>query len=164
MTTPVRERFERLFEGKPKPERPGPDTTKLHDHTNRHTTSSDAHTFGEKPQVNIAKQKSKPRAVPSAGAHGYPADIQREPLIPLQYLPYGKDNLDIHPAKGSNHEDVSEDESLLAEDTFGNVCTGHFCVFQLVAKFPYKYMVDGNDRVSRHFFASNKFYDRKWDL
>lgn len=41
---------------------------------------------------------------------------------------------------------------------------GKFCQFVLAAKFPYKYMDDGNDQVSRQFFADNKFYSRPWDL
>lgn len=53
---------------------------------------------------------------------------------------------------------------LCHQDVDGNALTGHFCPLALVAKFPYKYMVDTNDRVSRHFFAHNKFYERKWDM
>ena len=49
-------------------------------------------------------------------------------------------------------------------DVDGNPLTGHFCPLSLVAKFPYKYIVDTNDRVSRHFFAQNKFYERKWEM
>jgi hypothetical protein len=41
---------------------------------------------------------------------------------------------------------------------------GRFCQFGLAAKFPYKYMNDSNDKVSKYFFASNKFYDHTWDL
>ncbi|KAL2426160.1 hypothetical protein ABEF95_012143 [Exophiala dermatitidis] len=41
---------------------------------------------------------------------------------------------------------------------------GVFCQFSLAAAFPYKYMNDKNDRVSRHFFAQNKFYQNTWDL
>lgn len=40
----------------------------------------------------------------------------------------------------------------------------HFCQFNLVARFPYKYIEDENDRVSRHFFANNKFFEREWDM
>ena len=116
------------------------------------------------PQMKIAKERTKRRLPPDAGAHDYPIDLQREPLIPLQYLPMSKDSLDMQASKGTNDEDASENESLPTEDAFGNRSTGHFCVFHLVAKFPYKYMVDGNDQVSRHFFASNKFNDRTWDL
>ena len=56
------------------------------------------------------------------------------------------------------------DNERPVEDKNGNALIGLFCPFALVAKFPYKYMVDTNDTVSRHFFANNKFYDRTWDM
>lgn len=68
--------------------------------------------------------------------------------------------------QGPEHFDTDEEfrEELPRADKHGNPITGHFCVFGLVSKFPYKYMEDGNDRVSRHFFAYGKFFDRTWDL
>lgn len=67
-----------------------------------------------------------------------------------------------------NSEDLTTDlelrEELKTIDENGNHATGHFCVLSLAARFPYKYMDDGNDRVSRHFFAGGKFYDRTWDV
>lgn len=53
---------------------------------------------------------------------------------------------------------------LPVADKHGNPAVGHFCSFGLVAKFPYKYIDDSNDRVSRHFFANGKIYTRTWDL
>jgi hypothetical protein len=53
---------------------------------------------------------------------------------------------------------------LPVHDVDGNKATGHFCVFSLVAKFPYRYMKDPSDKVSKHFFAYNKFYEREWDV
>ena len=53
---------------------------------------------------------------------------------------------------------------LPQHDGKGNAVTGHFCVFTLVAKLPYKYMTDVDGRVSRHFFANDKFFQRQWDL
>jgi hypothetical protein len=49
-------------------------------------------------------------------------------------------------------------------DVEGNPLIGHFCPLALVAKFPYKYIVDTDGRISRHFFAQNKFYQRTWDM
>ena len=49
-------------------------------------------------------------------------------------------------------------------DKRGRPAIGHFCLFNLVTKFPYKYMNDANSRVSRHFFADGKIYKREWDL
>ena len=73
--------------------------------------------------------------------------------------------------RGGYHGVVMRREDLTASagdlsdhDVEGNPFIGHFCPLDLVAKFPYKYMVDPNERVSRHFFAQNKFYQRKWDL
>lgn len=66
-------------------------------------------------------------------------------------------------------DDADEEwESTSAElptvDKLGNPVTGHFCPLNLVKTFPYKYMTDPKDRVSRHFFANNKFFERTWDL
>ena len=41
---------------------------------------------------------------------------------------------------------------------------GHFCVWPLVAKFPYKYMQDPEGKVSRRFFASEKIFERNWKV
>lgn len=72
------------------------------------------------------------------------------------------------PFRGERKEDFATDKEVRKElataDEHGNPVTGHFCVLALVAKFPYKYMADGNDRVSRKFFAADKFYQRSWDL
>jgi hypothetical protein len=68
----------------------------------------------------------------------------------------------------TKHEDFSTAAELRKElatvDKHGNPVVGHFCLLTLVSKFPYKYMSDGEDRVSKRFFAANKFYDRTWDL
>jgi len=39
-----------------------------------------------------------------------------------------------------------------------------FCIWSLVAKFPYKYMQDPGSKVSRRFFASEKIYGRGWHV
>jgi hypothetical protein len=66
-------------------------------------------------------------------------------------------------------EDVETDKmqslpKLPVQDVDGNKATGHFCIFSLVAKFPYKYMKDPSDKVSKRFFACNKFYECEWDM
>lgn len=61
-------------------------------------------------------------------------------------------------------DDMETTSKLPTHDIVGNMATGHFCIFTLVAKFPYKYMRDPGDKVSKRFFASNKFYCREWDL
>ena len=85
------------------------------------------------------------------------SDMQGSP----EYLPNGKSIK----ATLSEDEDSDQHGSLLpTQDKLGNRATGHFCQFNLVKKFPYKYMKDANGRVSRHFFANNKFFERTWDL
>lgn len=64
---------------------------------------------------------------------------------------------------GRGHLTASADE-LPKHDIEGNTLTGHFCPLVLVAKFPYKYMLDTDDRVSRCFFAQNQFYERDWHM
>jgi hypothetical protein len=63
-----------------------------------------------------------------------------------------RDNFNASPRDLANH------------DVEGNPLIGHFCPLALVAKFPYKYIVDTSDRISKHFFAENKFYQRTWDM
>ena len=118
--------------------------------------------FEKKPQMNSKNIKPQRRAEPETDAHGYRKDQSRDPLVPLQYLPLGK-NITDDLAEGSSGIKWRV-HGLPDKDRFGNKCTGHFCVFPLVQKFPYKYMVDGNDRVSRRFFARDRFFDRKWDM
>jgi hypothetical protein len=55
-------------------------------------------------------------------------------------------------------------QDLPKADKRGRPATGHFCPFNLVTKFPYKYMNDVNSRLSRHFFADGKIYRREWHL
>ena len=67
--------------------------------------------------------------------------------------------------EGSASDDCKIDPNgLPIQDREGNNSTGHFCPLTLVAKLPYKYMTDRNDRVSKRFFADNKFYKRTWDM
>jgi hypothetical protein len=121
--------------------------------------------FAPKPKMltpkKRASQKPKPRKLPEPNAHGYPQDAYREPEGPIQFIPKGKSSDAVQ-----DEEEDSDSTSLRlrTSDKLGNPLTGHFCQFTLVRKFPYKYMVDSNDRVSRHFFANNKFFERTWDL
>jgi len=121
--------------------------------------------FSQKPKMLTSKkkanQKPKPRKMPEPNAHGYPRDAYVEPQGPIRYIPNGKSSDPV------DDEDVDSDSTSLqlrTSDKLGNPVTGHFCQFNLVKKFPYKYMVDSNDRVSRHFFANNKFFERTWDM
>ena len=122
--------------------------------------------FTEKTKMKTAKPKwhdrPQPRKMPEADAYGYIKPSRIEAKAPIEFVANGK---------LAQHIDDQDDELpppkrrvLPQDDGKGNAVTGHFCVFSLVAKFPYKYMQDGNGRVSRHFFANNKFFERQWDL
>lgn len=56
------------------------------------------------------------------------------------------------------------DDGVSTVDRDGHPLIGRFCLFSLVTKFCYKYMDDPNDRVSKHFFASGKIWNRTWDM
>ena len=119
--------------------------------------------FSQKPKMMTPKkpkrQKPKPRKLPEATALGYTAHIEAEG--PIIFVPSGKSSeMLLGDDEGSDHNA----KMLPTKDKLGNALTGHFCQFNLVRRFPYKYMVDSNDRVSRHFFANNKFFERTWDL
>jgi hypothetical protein len=57
-----------------------------------------------------------------------------------------------------------EDDGVSVVDKDGHPLIGRYCPLVLVSKFCYKYMDDPNDRVSRHFFASGKIWNRTWKM
>ena len=134
-------------------------------------TSSDdddyTSSFVKKPSMKSPTKKNtkpKPRNMPEPNAFDCSKDAHIESKGPIEYLAKGKKpskhNVDDEVSRSSD----SDGDSIPTSDVYGNPTTGQFCQFYLAAKFPYKYMNDSNDRVSRHFFASNKFYDRSWDM
>ena len=123
--------------------------------------------FSSKPKMKSRKSRTKkkkpqPRKMPEPDAFGYPSGSHIEPKGQIGYVPRDKDSKVV--GKDEADHDMAMNQALAPEDEQGNPAVGHFCQLDLVAKFPYKYMVDENDRVSRHFFTNNKFYQRKWDL
>ena len=105
----------------------------------------------------------KPRT--EAGAWGYQEGTNNELRVPVEDIRSGsfqKEASDGQPPRTSSTADF--EEGLPMADFCGNSLNGRFCPLLLVAKFPYKYLIDRNDRVSKHFFAQNKFYDRPWDM
>jgi hypothetical protein len=124
------------YPGKINPQvpRPGQDVDLLA------TSDNDGHaaTSSGKPTAKKPPIKSPPRGKMRGGKH------RGQPL-------------------GRTHLTTTANE-LPKHDIEGNTLTGHFCPLVLVAKFPYKYMVDTDDRVSRYFFAQNKFYQREWHM
>lgn len=105
--------------------------------------------------------KPKTRNIPELGTRGDTKKAYIEPQGPIEYVPRGKTS---KPIEGDSEEIEPPSLKLRTMDKLGNPVSGHFCPFNLVKTFPYKYMVDSNDRVSRHFFANNKFFERTWDL
>jgi hypothetical protein len=98
----------------------------------------------------------------------YVAAFSSKPTVkkpPTKLLPGGKLRGGKYQGRALGRERLtSSTNELPKHDIEGNALTGHFCPLLLVAKFPYKYMVDTNDRVSRYFFAQNKFYQREWHM
>ncbi|EXJ64326.1 hypothetical protein A1O7_00662 [Cladophialophora yegresii CBS 114405] len=120
--------------------------------------------FKKKPSMKAPTKnvKSKRRNMPEPDSVGHSEDAIVKPKGRIEYLARGKSTK--HTSADPVSEPDSDDVHLPTADVHGNPVIGHFCQFTLAAKFPYKYMSDTNDRVSRHFFASNKFYSRNWDL
>jgi hypothetical protein len=120
--------------------------------------------FKKKPSMKAPTKNVQPksRKMHEHGTFGIPQDTVTKPKGPIEYLARGKSSK----RNSADHvrEPDSDDDHLPTANDHGNPALGHFCQFSLAAKFPYKYMNDANDRVSRHFFASNKFYSRSWDL
>jgi hypothetical protein len=104
------------------------------------TADNDGHTATSSGKLAVKKPpiKSPPRGKPRGGKR--------------QGQPEGRTHLTTTASELPKH------------DIEGNTLTGHFCPLMLVAKFPYKYMVDTDDRVSKYFFAQNKFYQREWNM
>jgi hypothetical protein len=67
-------------------------------------------------------------------------------------------------SKARNERIEEKDDGIPTADEDGNPLIGRFCPFSLVTKFCYKYMNDPNDRVSKHFFASGKIWERTWTM
>ncbi|KIW73243.1 hypothetical protein PV04_01377 [Phialophora macrospora] len=121
--------------------------------------------FKKKPSMKAPTKNIQPksRRIRELDTVGYPQDAAiTEHKGPIKYLARGKSS--NRTAADPVHEPDSDDDHLPTANNYGDPVIGHFCQFHLAAKFPYKYMSDPNDRVSRHFFASNKFYSRSWDL
>ncbi len=70
---------------------------------------------------------------------------------------------DIYATTKSDAND-EKDDGVSETDRDGHPLVGRFCPLPLVTKFCYKYMDDPNDRVSRHFFASGRIWNRTWDM
>jgi len=158
-TIPDVAQYPRLVKKQPAPPAHGADPLTSSDEDDDYVSA-----FQKKPTMKVQKPRRLFR--PKPNATGYPKDACAESARPISYIPKGKTSQSAQPNEQLDDEGSSEveNEALPSEDAYGNAATGHFCLFNLLAKFPYKYIEDANDRVSRHFFAGGKFYERKWSL
>lgn len=60
--------------------------------------------------------------------------------------------------------DQDDDDYHVEPSSSNTSLIGRFCLFNLVVRFPYKYMQDPDSAVSREFFAAEKVYERNWDM
>lgn len=146
-----------------KPVKPQPTTEILTSSDDDDYTSS----FAKKPSMkppSPQSSKSKRRFMHSSDAPGHMADTKPSPQGGIEYIHKGKSS-----SKQSSHgPSIGQKNVRTTNDRSSDLAPlpiiGKFCQFGLAAKFPYKYMNDNNDRVSRHFFADNKFFSRSWEL
>lgn len=130
-------------------------------------TSSDdddyVSSFNRKPTMQTTQMKTPKRSLPRKSTRSNASGRRTQASgTPLELgLPNVKSTGMM---ADDNDGNGNSTDSLPVKDKLGNPLTGHFCPFNLVRRFPYKYMVDSNDRVSRHFFANDKFFQREWDL
>ena len=113
--------------------------------------------FSKKPSMKAASEqssKSNRRVIPEPNALGHPMHAPNEGKKSSMQSSHGT-SIKLH---------SGEERGVQSSNPASSPPTGRFCQFILASKFPYKYMKDVNDRVSRHFFANNKFYSRNWDL
>lgn len=146
-----------------KPVRAQPSTEILTSSDDDDYTSS----FAKKPSMKSPSprsSKSKRRFMNSSNALGPLAHTEPPSTGDLQYIHEGKSSLKQSSHGGSIGQNDMRATNDRSSDAAPLPITGKFCQFGLAAKFPYKYMNDNNDRVSRHFFADNKFFSRSWEL
>lgn len=109
------------------------------------------------------KPRTKPNNNPSRGSKNAQAQQRYVPgTVPDQVvsLPEG----DWEGGLPAAQVDDDGDHRRREPGSSNHECIGHFCIWSLVAKFPYKYMRDPDNKVSRRFFASEKIYERNWQV
>ncbi|KAK5084682.1 hypothetical protein LTR05_005760 [Lithohypha guttulata] len=182
MASQAQARFDKLFQNKPKPAKPikdGPGFAEreLAEYKRRqqelekarhqpdHDEDTDQPSDKEQASVPAVKQPTRPikpsHRYPRSSGPGRQLDhIPGTDPEAMVFVPGGiwsgglaATKLDTEP----NHENIEPASS--SPD-----CIGRFCVFNLVTKFPYKYLQDPGNRVSKHFFAGGQIYQRNWNL
>jgi hypothetical protein len=117
--------------------------------------------FSRKPTMQVTQMKKPKRTTPHKSIKPGHNKAIRDGAATALGSPKAK-------PKTSTVDDLDTDDDsdrpLPTMDKLGNPVTGHFCQYNLVRRFPYKYLNDTNDRVSKRFFANDKFFERTWDL
>lgn len=177
MTTPGRDRLAALFEGMTLPTLP-PGGTQTYAETELEAQMTGQSVVEHAPSASYSKRPSptrKPASIPDAltssdDEDDYVAAFRTKPtmktLTPNNPHSAKSGITTQSPLKNSENLDLNAGltQPLSSVDKRGYSVTGHFCPFNMVTKFPYKYMDDANGRVSRHFFANGKIFEREWDL
>jgi hypothetical protein len=123
--------------------------------------------FRKKPSMKTPTKQTnggKTGPTPDSNASVHPHKANSKLKGPIEFIAKGKTSSKVRPDQDNGGTQDSKEDDQPMSNTQGAPVTGNFCQFSLAAKFPYKYMNDSNDRVSKHFFANNKFYDRTWDM
>lgn len=191
MPTSKAERLSRLFEGDSLPPLPDPTTSHIAD-TEIISKLRPVQQPWQVPKVAQVPRKI-PRSPPRTGRDldqltssdddEYVRAFRKAPALkPENTVKVGKKNSILsgyHPneqpkakVRGESGSDAitrseandEQDDGFSKADRDGHPLVGRFCPLMLVTKFCYKYMDDPNDRVSRHFFASGKIWNRTWDM
>ena len=99
--------------------------------------------FKKKPSMKtpIKAKPPKSQTIIKHNYFGHPKNATVEPEGSIQYLAKGKwSNSNLKHDDAVTGQSDSDDDQLPTASDQGNPATGHFCQFNLVAKFPYKYM------------------------
>lgn len=132
--------------------------------------------FWEKELIE-SRQPNRPAAPPETDDNHEDSTIlvkqshsSQEPadLIPgttsdqIVYLSKGRRSGGTYPIELDDQNDSYDSD--VEPVSSSNELVGQFCIFSQVVKFPYKYMQDPENRVSRRFFANEKIFERSWDM
>lgn len=184
MTTPTRTRFDRIFKDKPKPQPPTnadepafwekelaePDRQRDTELSSEPVEDKDREVTIRKLEKGPSHAASKVNDVSKPGLYersfqsSQQSKGQKDTLLPeeIMYLPNGRRSKDVSTTEPTAEDKYSE---LISEPaSSSHEIHGRFCTFSQVVKFPYRFMHDPEDRVSRRFFAGGKIYQRNWDL
>jgi len=181
MSTSAQERLKKLLPNRPRPAKQNPNDLhfserELLEYRERQQkatepppnqvdqdVSSPAKEENDVEAQTTVKPKSEPFSNVAQGpqdAHNQQGRIPGTDSDHIVFLPRGIWRGGL-PATPVNDDDQAQD-SEATQSTHKPI--GHFCIWSLVAKFPYKYMQDPDSKVSRRFFAAEKIFERNWQV